>query len=36
MALMDLSWMAEFFYQTVACDVKKTFYLLFKVFEQFY
>ena len=25
MALLDLSWMAEFFYQTVTCDVEKIF-----------
>ena len=36
MALMDLGWMTEFFYLTVTCDVEKTSYLLFKVFEQFY
>ena len=36
MALLDLSWMAEFFYKTVACDAEKFFCLLFKVFEQLY
>ena len=36
MALIDLSWIAEFFYQTVTCEVMKTFYLIFKVFKQFY
>ena len=25
MALLDLSWMAEIFYQTVTCDVEKIF-----------
>ena len=35
-ALLDLSWMAEFFYKTVPCDVEKIFYLLFKVFVKFY
>ena len=34
MVLIDLSWMAKFF--TVNCDVEKTLYLLFKIFEQFY
>ena len=34
MALIDLSWIAEFF--TVTCDVEKILYLLFKVFEEFY
>ena len=34
--LIDLSLSAEFFYRTVTCDVEKTFYLLFKSFEQFY
>ena len=36
MALLDLRWMAEFFYYVVTCDVEKIFYLLFKVFEQVY
>ena len=35
-AFLDLNWMAEFFYYTVTCVVEKIFYLLFKVFEQFY
>ena len=32
MALLDLSWMAEFSLLTVTCDVEKIFSLLFKVF----
>ena len=36
MALLDLSSMAEYFYLAVTDDVEKIFYLLFKVFEQFY
>ena len=34
MALIDLSWMAEFFffYLTATCDNEKTFYLLKKAF----
>ena len=36
MVLIDLSWMVEFFYETVTCDVEKIFYLLFKDFDKFY
>ena len=36
MALLDLSCMAEYFYETVADDVEKIFSLLFKVFVQLY
>ena len=36
MALIDVNWMAEVFLLRCPCDVKKIFYLLFKVFKQFY
>ena len=36
MASLDLSGMVEYFYLTVTDDFEKIFYLLFKVFEQFY
>ena len=35
-ALLDLRWMAEFFTKLSLVTLKKIFYLLFKVFEQFY